>query len=63
MIFSSDFCPTIEIFALELERVCEQSRDLLGGLSFGVYNLLPKLSKASMFFSFVNKMKHDQICW
>ena len=27
MNFNSDFCPTIEIFALEFDRVSRQSRD------------------------------------
>ena len=53
--FNSDFCPTIEIFALEFDRVIRQSRDLFRGMSLGVYSLLTKLSIVSIFCSFVNK--------
>ena len=60
MNFSSDFCPTIDICAFEVDHVSRQSRDLFRGLSFGVYNLLAKLSKVSMFCSFVNKRKRKK---
>ena len=53
--FNSDFCPTIEIFAFEFDRVFRQSRDSFRGMSLGVYSLLSKLSIVSIFRSFVNK--------
>ena len=53
--FNSDFCPTIQIFALEFDRVFRQSRDPFRGMSLGVYSLLKKLSIVSIFCSFVNK--------
>ena len=59
--FISDICPTIEIFALEFDRVIRQSRDLFRGTSLGAYSLFTKLSIASIFCSFVNTkvMKKD----
>ena len=36
MNFNSDFCPTIEIFALAFDRVSRQSRDTFRGMSRGL---------------------------
>ena len=52
--FNSDFCPTIEIFALEFHRVFRQSGDPFRGMSLGVNSLLTKLSIVSIFCSFVS---------
>ena len=59
--FISDFCPTIEILALESEHVFWQSGDLLRVVSFGTYRLSAKLLKNSIFCSFVNKRQWKQL--
>ena len=53
--FNSDFCPIIEILAVEFDRVFRQSRDPFRGMSLGVNSLLTKLSIVSIFCSFVNR--------